>query len=72
MTLCIDHNATSTCMQIAREHYERNNMLLEYDQKVEFEGEEISLDIPYPDGIIKETGAWRIIPLSPSVVRTML
>ena len=56
-------------LQIASEHYQRNNMLLEYNQKVEFEGSQISLDIPYPDGITKDNGAWRIIPSSPSVVR---
>ena len=56
-------------LQIACEHYQSKNMILEYNQKVEFEGSQISLDIPYPEGITKENGAWRIIPTSPCVVR---
>ena len=44
-------------------------MKLEYDQRVEFEESQISLDIPYPEGITKDNGVWRIIPTSPSVVR---
>ena len=57
-------------MQLVCEHYQ--NMIPEYSQKVEFEGSEIVLDIPYPGGVTKENGVWRIISLGPPVVRIAL
>ena len=44
-------------------------MVLELDQKVEFQDSQIELDIPYPEGVKTENKVWRIIPLTPPVVR---
>ena len=44
-------------------------MVLELDQKVEFQADQIELDIPYPRGVNSENNRWKIISLSPPIVR---
>lgn len=43
-------------------------MVLELDHKVEFQADQIELDVPYPEGVNSENRVWRIIPLSPPIV----
>lgn len=40
-----------------------------HDQKVEFMENQIELDIPSQGGVTSQNGEWRILPLSPPVVR---
>ena len=47
-------------------------MMLEHYQKVEFEDNQITLDIPFPNGVTKDNEVWRIIPLSHPVVRIFI
>ena len=58
-------------MQIAHEYYQRNNMILDIDHPIEFEENQIKLDIPYPEGVTTKNKEWRIISLTPPVVRIM-
>lgn len=49
-------------------------MRLETDQKVEFEENEIKLDIPYPstEGVNTSDKVWKILSLTPPVVSKLL
>ena len=44
------------------------NAVLGLSQPVEFEEDQIGLDIPFPSGITTNDKAWRIIALGPPVV----
>jgi hypothetical protein len=43
----------------------------QHDQPIEFEDNQIELDIPFPSskGIVSDDKAWRILSLAPPVVR---
>ena len=43
-------------------------MILDVDHPIEFEENQIRLDIPYPEGITTKNKEWRIISLTPPVV----
>ena len=48
--------------------------MCQHDQPVEFEDVQIKLDIPFPSsiGIVSEDNAWRILSLTPPVVRLLI
>ena len=47
--------------------------MCQHDQPVEFEDVQIKLDIPFPSskGIVSDDNAWRILSLTPPVVRLL-
>ena len=47
------------------------NAVFRHDQPVEFEDNKIQLDIPFPPpkGIISDDEAWKILSVTPPVVR---
>ena len=54
-------------LQIISKYYQKMNATLGQDQRFEFEGNQVGLDIPLA-GITTRDEAWRITALSPPVV----
>lgn len=67
-------NRACVSLQLVHEHYWKKDAILGHDQRVEFTENQIKLDVPLPTqgGIISKNGEWRIVSLSPPVVRFII